>query len=108
MLNFPKRIIFVGFPSYSYGQKLRVVKLRMVRCFSLWNQAESLCGEGVNGSFQTLLDSDGIIRTPVGKDLFLEGEEGEVIGSSQNSCTRCNSPLYAICYIGKFWYTGQN
>jgi molybdopterin molybdotransferase len=34
---------------------------------------------GVSGSFQTLLDSDGIIKVPVGTDLVMEGEEVEVI-----------------------------
>jgi len=34
---------------------------------------------GVSGSFQTLFDSDGIIRVPIGKDLLMEEEEVEVI-----------------------------
>ena len=34
---------------------------------------------GVSGSFQTLLDSDGIIKVPIGKELLIEGEEVEVI-----------------------------
>jgi len=34
---------------------------------------------GVSGSFQTLLESDGIIRVPIGTDLLVEDEEVEVI-----------------------------
>lgn len=34
---------------------------------------------GVTWSFQTLLDSDGIIKVPIGKELLVENEEAEVI-----------------------------
>ncbi|MDR2855398.1 MAG: hypothetical protein LBV40_04510 [Methanomicrobiales archaeon] len=34
---------------------------------------------GMSWSFQTLFDSDGIIKVPIGKELLMENEEVEVI-----------------------------